>query len=197
MRVLISGAAGFLASHLTDLLLGQGHEVVGLDNFITGKQQNIAHLMGHKGYTFHQADVIQPVKVDRPRRPHLPHGQPGQPNRVSQAADRHREGEQPGHVEPAGTEPGEEGPLPDGQHQRVLRRTRAVNPQPETYWGNVNPIGLRSMYGRAQAVQRGLHHGLPPRGPGPTPGSSASSTPTDRGWTRTTAGSSSASSARR
>ncbi|HSH96386.1 MAG TPA: NAD-dependent epimerase/dehydratase family protein, partial [Roseimicrobium sp.] len=66
MRVLISGAAGFLASHLTDLLLSQGHEVVGLDNFITGKRENIAHLTGNPKYTFIEADVILPVSVDGP-----------------------------------------------------------------------------------------------------------------------------------
>jgi dTDP-glucose 4,6-dehydratase len=66
MRVLISGAAGFLASHLTDLLLAQGHEIVGIDNFITGKAQNIAHLEGNRKYKFMKADVIEPVKVDGP-----------------------------------------------------------------------------------------------------------------------------------
>src|SRR5271155_5249121 len=64
MRILISGAAGFLASHLTDLLLGQGHDIVGVDNFITGKPENIAHLRGNKHYTFIEADVIKPLKID-------------------------------------------------------------------------------------------------------------------------------------
>jgi nucleoside-diphosphate-sugar epimerase len=70
MRILISGAAGFLASHLTDLLLSQGHTVVGLDNFITGKPTNIAHLRGRADYTFIEQDVIEPFEVpgeiDRP-----------------------------------------------------------------------------------------------------------------------------------
>ena len=64
MRVLISGAAGFLGSHLTDLLLSQGHEIVGVDNFITGKPENIAHLRGNRRYTFIKADVIQPLKIE-------------------------------------------------------------------------------------------------------------------------------------
>ena len=66
MRILISGAGGFLGSHITDMLLGQGHEVVGMDNFITGRKENIAHLSGNKNYTFIEADVIEPVKVDGP-----------------------------------------------------------------------------------------------------------------------------------
>src|ERR1044072_7729880 len=64
MRILISGAAGFLGSHLTDLLLAQGHEVVGMDNFITGKHENIAHLRQNKSYSFIEHDVISPPHVD-------------------------------------------------------------------------------------------------------------------------------------
>ena len=58
MRILISGGAGFLGSHLTDLFLGQGHEVVGVDNFITGKEENILHLSGNPKYKFVRQDVI-------------------------------------------------------------------------------------------------------------------------------------------
>src|SRR5213078_301570 len=64
MRILISGAAGFLGSHLTDLLLSQGHNVVGVDNFITGKPENIRHLEGNNAYTFLRHDVIEPMNLD-------------------------------------------------------------------------------------------------------------------------------------
>src|ERR1700677_1269104 len=64
MRILISGAAGFLASHLTDLLLAQGHEIIGVDNFITGKPENIAPLRGNPKYTFIKADVIEPLQIE-------------------------------------------------------------------------------------------------------------------------------------
>src|SRR6476660_2939308 len=64
MRVLISGAAGFLGSHLTDLLLSQGHNVVGVDNFITGKPENIKHLEGNKAFSFMRHDVIEPLNID-------------------------------------------------------------------------------------------------------------------------------------
>jgi len=66
MRILVSGAAGFLGSHLTDLLLSQGHTVVGADNFITGKPANVAHLEGEKRFTLVRHDVIEPLKVDGP-----------------------------------------------------------------------------------------------------------------------------------
>src|SRR3954470_21830070 len=66
MRILISGAAGFLGSHLTDLLLGQGHEVVGVDNFITRKPDNIHHLHGKRRYSFIKHDVIEPLRLEGP-----------------------------------------------------------------------------------------------------------------------------------
>src|SRR5690242_2990313 len=66
MRILISGGGGFLGSHLSDLLLGQGHEVVAIDNFITGRPENVAHLQGHPRFTLIKHDVIEPLKFDGP-----------------------------------------------------------------------------------------------------------------------------------
>src|SRR5688572_23466628 len=66
MRILISGGAGFLGSHLSDLLLSQGHEVVAVDNFITGKPANMEHLKGNPKHSFIQHDVIEPLKLDGP-----------------------------------------------------------------------------------------------------------------------------------
>jgi dTDP-glucose 4,6-dehydratase len=68
MRILITGAAGFLGSHLCDRLLSEGHQVVGMDNFITGSPQNLAHLSSHPNFTFIRHDVSNfifvPGKLD-------------------------------------------------------------------------------------------------------------------------------------
>ena len=149
MRILISGAAGFLGSHLTDLLLAQGQEVVGVDNFITGKRQNIAHLEGNKSYRFIQHDVIEPLKLDGPidRIYHM--ASPASPigyvkHQVATLK-----------VNSQGTWNLLEFSL--AKNARFLMASTSetygdpdINPQPETYWGNVNPIGLRSMYDEAK-----------------------------------------------
>jgi dTDP-glucose 4,6-dehydratase len=149
MRILITGGSGFLASHLTDLLLSQGHEVMGVDNFITGRKENIAHLKGHDRYTFTERDVIEPFTVDGPidRIFHL--ASPASPigyvkHQVATLK-----------VNSQGTWNMLE--LAEKKKARFLMASTsecygdpAVHPQPETYWGNVNPIGMRSMYDEAK-----------------------------------------------
>ncbi|HEX8325883.1 MAG TPA: UDP-glucuronic acid decarboxylase family protein [Tepidisphaeraceae bacterium] len=149
MRILISGAAGFLGSHLTDLLLGQGHDVVGLDNYITGRKENIAHLTDNKHYTFVQADVIQPVQID------------GAIDRIYHMAS---PASPIGYVkhQVATLKVNSQGTwnlleLAEAKKARFLMASTsecygdpAVHPQPESYWGNVNPIGMRSMYDEAK-----------------------------------------------
>ncbi|MEM6315898.1 MAG: NAD-dependent epimerase/dehydratase family protein, partial [Planctomycetota bacterium] len=61
MRILMAGASGFLGSHLSDLLLEQGHEVVGVDNYITGRRENVAHLDGKPGWSHVEHDIIKPI----------------------------------------------------------------------------------------------------------------------------------------
>src|SRR4051812_38175909 len=149
MRVLISGAAGFLGSHLTDLLLGQGHEVIGVDNFITGKPENIRHLEGNRSYRFMQNDVIEPLTID------------GSIDRIYHMASpaspigyvKHQVATLK--VNSQGTWNLLELALAKGSRFLMASTSEtygdpAVNPQPETYWGNVNPIGLRSMYDEAK-----------------------------------------------
>jgi dTDP-glucose 4,6-dehydratase len=163
MRILISGGAGFLSSHLTDLLLGQGHEVIGVDNFITGKQENIAHLRGNPRYTFVRHDVIEAMK----------------PEQVEGTIDRIYHMASPaspvGYVkhQVATLKVNSQGTwnlleLAEKKNARFLMASTsecygdpAVNPQREEYWGNVNPIGLRSMYDEAkrfsEACTMGYH----------------------------------------
>src|SRR5829696_2497684 len=149
MRILISGAAGFLASHLTDLLLSQGHEVVGVDNFITGKPDNIRHLEGNPKYSFRKHDVIEPLKIDGPidRIYHM--ASPASPvgyvkHQIATVK-----------VNSQGTWNLLE--LALEKKGRFLMASTSecygdpeINPQVESYWGNVNPIGLRSMYDEAK-----------------------------------------------
>jgi dTDP-glucose 4,6-dehydratase len=145
MRILISGAAGFLASHLTDLLLSQGHEVVGVDNFITGKADNIRHLEGNPKYSFRKHDVIEPLKID------------GQVDRIYHMAS---PASPVGYVKHqiATVKVNSQGTwnlleLALEKKARFLMASTSecygdpeINPQVESYWGHVNPIGMRSMY---------------------------------------------------
>ena len=149
MRVLISGAAGFLGSHLTDLLLDQGHDIVGVDNFITGKPENIAHLRGNSRYTFIKADVIQPLKIE------------GSLDRIYHMAS---PASPIGYVkhQVATLKVNSQGTwnlleMAEAKGARFLMASTsecygdpAVHPQREDYWGKVNPIGLRSMYDEAK-----------------------------------------------
>lgn len=149
MRILITGAAGFLGSHLTDLLLSQGHQVVGMDNLITGRRDNIKHLHGHPRYQFIQQDVIESVEVD------------GTIDRIYHMAS---PASPIGYVkhQVATLKVNSQGTwnlleLSLEKNARFLMASTsecygdpAVNPQPESYWGNVNPIGLRSMYDEAK-----------------------------------------------
>jgi len=149
MRILISGGGGFLGSHLTDLLLEQGHQVVGVDNFITGQRENIAHLANRSGYTFIEADVIEPIKVD------------GKFDRIYHMAS---PASPIGYVkhQVATLKVNSQGTwnlleMAEKHGARFLMASTsecygdpAVHPQREDYWGNVNPIGLRSMYDEAK-----------------------------------------------
>src|SRR5436190_16076009 len=149
MRILISGGAGFLGSHLTDLLLSQGHEVVCVDNFITGKEENILHLSGNPKYKFIRQDVIEAFNVDGPidRIYHLASSASPIGYVKHQVATLKVNSQGTWNLLELAVE----------KDARFLMASTsecygdpAIHPQPETYWGNVNPIGLRSMYDEAK-----------------------------------------------
>jgi dTDP-glucose 4,6-dehydratase len=160
MRILITGAAGFLGSHLCDRLLKEGHSVVGMDNFITGDPNNLAHLAGNPQFSFIRHDVSNfifvPGKVDAV----LHFASPASPNRDSPF----------GYVNlPIQTM--KAGAL--GTHNTLgvahahkarflLASTSEIygdpleHPQTETYWGHVDPIGTRSVYDEAKRFAEAL-----------------------------------------
>ena len=167
MRILITGAAGFLGSHLCDRLISEGHHVVGMDNFITGNPENLAHLAGNQKFLFIRHDVSDfifvPGKVDAV----MHFASPASPNPNSPL----------GYVNlPIQTM--KAGAL--GTHN-TLGVARAHNarfllastseiygdplehPQTEAYWGHVNPIGARSVYDEAKRFAEALtmaYHGF-------------------------------------
>jgi dTDP-glucose 4,6-dehydratase len=149
MRVLITGGAGFLGSHLTDLLLSQGHSVVGVDNFLTGKRENIAHLQGQAKYSFIEHDVINPMTIDGPidRIYHM--ASPASPiGYVKHMVATMK-------VNSQGCWNMLELALEKGARFLMASTSEtygdpSVHPQSESYWGHVNPIGMRSMYDEAK-----------------------------------------------
>lgn len=149
MRCVVTGGAGFLGSHLTDLLLSKGHEVVIIDNLVTGSLQNIAHLAGNEKVKFIRQDVTEFLFID------------GAVDYVFHFAS------------PASPLDFVRMPIPVlkvgalGTHKALgLAKAKGakfflastsevygdphVHPQPETYWGNVNPIGPRGVYDEAK-----------------------------------------------
>ena len=160
MRILISGAAGFLGSHLSDRLLKDGHDVVGLDNFITGSRNNIAHLMGNEKFTFFKHDISNyifvPGKIDAV----LHFASPASPNPLSPLAYFNL----PIQTMKAGAL-GTHNTLGVAKAQKarfLLASTSEiygdplVHPQTESYPGNVDPVGTRAVYDEAKRFAESL-----------------------------------------
>ena len=168
MRVVITGAAGFLGSHLTDRFLADGHEVIGVDNFITGRPENMSHLMGNDRFRFVRHDVSQYIFVDGQVDGVLHFASPASP------IDYLLMPIQTLKVGSLGTH-NALGLAKAKQARFFLASTSEVygdplvHPQPETYWGNVNPVGPRGVYDEAkrfaEAMTMAYHtfHGLDTR----------------------------------
>lgn len=148
-RILITGAAGFLGSHLTDRFLREGYEVVGMDNLLTGSMDNIAHLNGVKEFTFFNHDVSTSVSVDGPLDYILHFASPASPpDYMRLPIDTMKVGSYAvfNLME-----------LAKEKGARILVASTSeiygdpeVHPQTEEYWGNVNTIGPRSVYDEAK-----------------------------------------------
>ncbi|MBK8061858.1 MAG: SDR family oxidoreductase [Gemmatimonadetes bacterium] len=149
MRVLITGAAGFLGSHLTDRFLRDGHSVVGLDNFITGNPDNIAHLAGHERFEFVRHNISTYTYVAGPLDGVLHFASPASPIDYLEHPIATLKVGALGTHNALG--------LCKAKGARFFLASTSevygdplVHPQPESYWGNVNPIGPRGVYDEAK-----------------------------------------------
>ena len=160
MRIVLTGAAGFLGSHLTDRLIHEGHQVIGLDNFITGDEANIAHLFNNPAFQLIRQDVSTyidiPGQIDyvmhfaSPASPNpaSPLGYPNLPIQTLKAGAL-------GTLNTLG--------LAKAHRAKYLLASTSevygdpqIHPQPETYWGNCDPIGPRSVYDEAKRFAEAL-----------------------------------------
>ena len=173
MRILITGAAGFLGSHLCDRLLSEGHEVVGLDNFITGSRENIAHLMGREKFAFYRHDVSNYIYVGGKVDAVLHFASPASPNPKS-ASGYFNLPIQTMKAGALGTH-NTLGVAKANKARYLLASTSEiygdpeVHPQREDYAGNVDPVGTRAVYDEAKRFAESLtmayhrHHGVDTR----------------------------------
>ena len=143
MRVLVTGGAGFLGSHLCDRLLEDGHEVVCLDNLFTGRKKNVVHLLGNPYFEFVRHDVIDPFKFEVDWIFNL--ACPASPPHYQYNPIKTTKTSVMGAINCLG--------LAKRVNARVFQASTSeiygdpeLHPQPESYWGNVNTIGLRSCY---------------------------------------------------
>jgi UDP-glucuronate decarboxylase len=153
MRILVTGGAGFLGSHLCDRLIQDGHEVICLDNLFTGAKANIAHLLGNPNFEFVRHDVIDPFKYEVDQIYNL--ACPASPPHYQYNPIKTTKTSVMGAINCLG--------LAKRVKARVFQASTsevygdpAVHPQPESYWGNVNPIGRRSCYDEGKRVAETL-----------------------------------------
>jgi len=149
MRLLLTGGAGFIASHLTEKLLDAGHHVIGMDNLITGRMENIAGVMNNPNFEFIKHDVSDHIDVEGELDYVLHMASPASPVDYLEHPIKTLK------VGSLGTH-NSLGVAKEHGAKFLLASTSEVygdplvNPQPETYWGNVNPVGPRGVYDEAK-----------------------------------------------
>lgn len=155
MRILITGGAGFLGSHLCETLLEQGHQVLCLDNYFTGRKKNIQHLINDPNFEIMRHDVIDPFKAEVDQIYNL--ACPASPVHYQFNAIKTIKTSVMGAINCLG--------LAKRTKARVFQASTSevygdpsVHPQPESYWGHVNPIGIRSCYDEGKRVAETLFY---------------------------------------
>lgn len=153
MRVLVTGGAGFLGSHLCDRLLADGHEVIALDNLFTGSKRNIAHLLGRHDFEFIRHDVVEPILVEVDWIFNL--ACPASPIHYQYNPVKTVKTSVMGTLNMLG--------LAKRVKARILQASTSEiygdpmeHPQHESYWGHVNPIGPRACYDEGKRVAETL-----------------------------------------
>ena len=153
MRILITGGAGFIGSHLCERLLGEGHEVICLDNFFTGRRENIFHLLDNPRFELIRHDVTEPILLEVDQIYNL--ACPASPVHYQYNPVKTVKTSVMGAINMLG--------LAKRVRARILQASTSevygdplVHPQTEDYWGNVNPIGLRSCYDEGKRLAETL-----------------------------------------
>ena len=153
MRILVTGGAGFIGSHLCERLLSEGHEVICLDNFFTGRKQNIAHLLDDHGFELVRHDVTEPILLEVDQIYNL--ACPASPVHYQYNPVKTVKTSVMGMINMLG--------MAKRVKARILQASTSevygdplIHPQTEAYFGNVNPIGLRSCYDEGKRVAETL-----------------------------------------
>jgi len=153
MRILVTGGAGFLGSHLCERLIAEEHDVICLDNFFTGRRENILHLLGNQHFELVRHDVIEPILLEVDQIYNL--ACPASPIHYQYNPVKTVKTSVMGAINMLG--------LAKRVRARILQASTSevygdpmVHPQPEAYWGNVNPIGLRSCYDEGKRLAETL-----------------------------------------
>jgi dTDP-glucose 4,6-dehydratase len=160
-RALVTGGAGFLGSHLCDRLLAEGHEVLCLDTLLTGRLENIGHMMDQRNFRFIQSDVTKPIEVEGPLDYILHFASPASPKDYERHPIHTLKVGALGTYHALGLAKAKGATLLLASSSEVYGDPE-VNPQPESYWGRVNPVGPRSVYDEAkryaEAITMAYHH---------------------------------------